>query len=228
MTLLFSILIIAHIAGGATGLLSGTVAAIAKKGQRIHKLSGVVFFFGMLCSSITAIIISQLPDHKNLFLMAVGGFTFYMILSGYRAIWLKRNSKKQLNVIGTFDYLLMFFAAAFGLFLIALSVTEVRAGRMFGVVPLVFGLVCMNYAMLDYRLIAGKTTVKLSWISNHITRMMGALIASYTAFLVVNVHIEQSWILWLLPTLIGTILIIRFLKKFAPRKSVQTINKLST
>lgn len=227
MTSLFSILIIAHIAGGSAGLLSGTVATIAKKGQRIHKLSGLFFFFGMLCSSLTAIVISQLPGHKNIFLMAVGGFTLYMILSGYRAIWLKRINKMQTNAIGRLDYLLMFFAAAFGLFLIAISAAEIGTGKMFGVVPLVFGLVCINYALLDYRLIAGKTTVKLSWMSNHITRMMGALIASYTAFLVVNVQIQQSWILWLLPTLIGTILITRFLKKFAPRKSVQSVNNLS-
>jgi cytochrome c-type biogenesis protein CcmH/NrfF len=71
---------------------------------------------------------------------------------------------------------------------------------------------------MDYELISGKKTIKTAWMANHITRMMGAMIASYTAFLVVNIKIQQNWILWLLPTVVGSVFISTFLKKYAPRK----------
>lgn len=53
----------------------------------------------------------------------------------------------------------------------------------------------LGYAVLDSWLLFKKVTVKQSSMSNDITSMMGAMIAAYTAFLVVNVHIEMQWIL---------------------------------
>jgi hypothetical protein len=50
--------------------------------------------------------------------------------------------------------------------------------------------------------------------------MMGALIASYTAFLVVNVQIKQQWVFWLLPTLTGSFLIAYFIRKFIPKRNI--------
>ncbi|MDX5346239.1 MAG: hypothetical protein LPK19_03245, partial [Hymenobacteraceae bacterium] len=41
----------------------------------------------------------------------------------------------------------------------------------------------------------------------HISRMGGAFIATVTAFVVVNVHVEPAFIPWLLPTVVFTPLI---------------------
>ena len=48
---------------------------------------------------------------------------------------------------------------------------------------------------------------KNAWLISHIGRMIGALIASITAFLVVGLHIGSVFI-WISPTIIGTIYII--------------------
>ena len=77
----------------------------------------------------------------------------------------------------------------------------------------------MSYVLLDIRILTGNSTVKQSWMYNHIVRMMGAMIASYTAFLVVNVQIDMQWILWLLPSIIGSIFITIFLKKYTRPKN---------
>lgn len=45
------------------------------------------------------------------------------------------------------------------------------------------------------------------------------MIASYTAFLVVNVQIDMQWILWLLPSVIGSIFITIFLRKYTLPKN---------
>lgn len=220
MNSLFPILLVLHIAGGAAGLLSGSIAASVKKGNAIHKLSGKIFFYGMLTASLSALVLSWLPGHQNLFLFAVGGFTLYMILTGYRIVWLKRQLTNNTQPISVIDYGLSLFGLLFGLYLLFQAITLLGAGKMFGLVPGVFGLICINYARMDYTLLSGKKTIRAAWMGNHITRMMGALIASYTAFLVVNVEIQMEWLLWLLPTLIGSILIAKNLRKNAPSKKI--------
>jgi uncharacterized membrane protein len=217
MPSLFTILITLHVAGGTTGLITGAVAASVKKGSKLHNSSGKLYFYGMLLASLAALIISWLPNHHNLFLFAVGGFTLYMITSGYRMIYLKRQLKTTDFPIGILDYTITTFAVMFGIFLIVLAILGLKNGNTFSIVPAVFGSICINYARLDYGLLNGKKSLKAHWIANHITRMMGGLVATYTAFLVVNVHIQQNWILWLLPTVIGTVLIAKFLKQYAPK-----------
>ena len=214
----FTIFIILHVAGGTIGLIAGTIAAAVIKGKKAHLLTGKIFFYAMLVTAVSALIISNLPGHHSIFLFAVGGFTLYMIMSGYRAIWLKRNYGKTMHSFSWIDYAIAIFAVLFGVFLLILAVKGISEGNMFGIVPGVFGGICLGYAFLDYKLLFNKVTVKQSWMANHITRMMGAMIASYTAFLVVNVHIQMQWILWVAPSAIGAIIISRFVRKYAPAK----------
>ena len=223
MQQLFNILIVLHIAGGTLGLICGTVAAAVIKGKKAHILNGKIFSVGMLTAAVSALIISNLPGHENLFLFAVGGFTFYMVTTGYRIVWLKRNNTKRSKTFTALDYALFYFGICFSVFLLYMSVSGSIGGNMFSLVSGVFGLVCLNFAWMDYKLFKGKTNVKQSWITSHITRMMGALIASYTAFLVVNVEINMQWILWLIPSALGGFLISRFLKRFAPKKSAKAV-----
>lgn len=222
MTDLFSYLIIVHIAGGTAGLISGSIAASVKKGGKVHLLSGKLFFYGMLAASISALVISWLPNHHNLFLFAVGGFTFYMTVTGYRIVFLKRMVKHNPQPISWIDYSIALFNLVFSGFLLVLAVMAALKGNMFALVPAVFGLVCLNFLRMDYALLTGKKQIRDVWMSNHISRMMGAMIASYTAFLVVNVQIQQQWILWLLPGVLGGILISRFTRKYAPVKKQST------
>ena len=223
MPSLFQVLITIHVAGGTAGLISGTVSAASQKGGFVHKLSGKIFFWGMFGASIAALIISNLPNHKNLFLFAVGGFTLYMICSGYRIVALKRLAKNQDHPVNGLDYALSLFGLGFGAYLLYQGINSMMHGQNFGIVPMVFGLICVNYARLDYQFLKGKQSIKAVWMGNHIIRMMGAMIASYTAFLVVNVKMDPEWVLWLLPTMIGSGLIAYFMRKFAPKKSAKTV-----
>lgn len=215
---LFSILLILHIIGGGAGLMAGTIAASVKKGSKPHLWSGIIFFWGMFIASISALVLSWLPGHENLFLFAVGGFTLYMILTGYRIVILKRRFKSTPIHIPLLDFLITFFGLSFAIFLLTQSVKGLLSGNSFSIVPGAFGLICMSYVLLDVRLLTGRATIKNTWMYSHIVRMMGAMIASYTAFLVVNVQIDMQWILWLLPSVIGSIFIGAFIRKYAPTK----------
>ena len=218
MITFFNFLLILHIGGGAVGLITGTLAAGVKKGSKLHKLCGLAFFWGMLVASIAALILSNLPNHENIFLFAVGGFTLFMICSGYRIIHLKKRIKLTANPFTFLDSLIFLFGISFGSFLLLLGFNRIINGISFGVVPSVFGLISVGFAWQDYKVISRKAEIKQVWMRNHIIRMMGALIASFTAFLVVNFQIQPNWVLWLSPTLIGSILIVTFIRKYVPVK----------
>lgn len=211
---LFNILLYIHVAGGTTGLICGTIAASVVKGKKAHIINGKLFSIGMIAAAISALIISNMPGHNNVFLFAVGGFTFYMVTTGNRMVHLKRHYSKSI-----IDYSLLAFGTVFSLFLLFLGAKSLLSSDFFGVVPIVFAAVCLVYVKNDVMLLTGKYTIKSKWMLNHITRMMGALIASYTAFIVVNIQVQMQWILWLAPSLAGGILIRSFIKKYVPAKS---------
>ncbi|MEX6688581.1 hypothetical protein QTN47_13795 [Danxiaibacter flavus] len=220
---LFQTLLILHIAGGSLGLLAGTIAASALKGRKWHLLAGRLFFYGMFIASASSLIITNMPGHENVFLFAIAGFTLYMASSGYRMIILKRKQISDNIGFSWVDYAVLIFGLTFGLFLCLLAIKGILKGNLFGLVPSVFGVLCLWFSLADLGLIAGKKAIKQVWLYNHIIRMVGALVAAYTAFLVVNVHVNQGWILWLAPALIGTFIIIFFIRKFVSGKDPQTI-----
>jgi uncharacterized membrane protein len=223
MELFFKILLTFHIAGGTLGLVCGTIAVVVIKGKKAHTINGKIFTIGMITAAISALIMSNLPHHYSVFLFAVGGFTLYMVLTGYRIVQLKKQLKENAFPFTAVDYTIMLFGVSFSLFLLFLSVKGLLQKNMFAIVPGVFGLICLNYIRMDLNILLQKKSVKKVWLPNHFTRMMGALIASYTAFLVVNVQIQQQWILWLLPTAVGSTLIIYFFKKFVPKKKIDNV-----
>lgn len=210
----FQFLLILHVVGGSAGLLSGTIAATVKKGGPLHLWCGKVFSIGMIVASISALILSNMPGHYSLFLFAVGGFSLYMVLTGHRMVFLKRALRQTPQPMGSLDLFITLFGASFAIFLIYQSIGGIRVGNSFSAVPAVFGGICLSFVYADVQLLMGKHTLKQKWMYHHIVRMMGALIASYTAVLVVNVHIKMQWILWLLPTVIGSIFITGFVIKY--------------
>jgi hypothetical protein len=219
MELFFKLLLTLHIAGGTLGLMCGTIAAVVIKGKKAHAINGKLFTMGMLTAAIAALIMSNLPHHYSVFLFAVGGFTLYMVLTGYRIVQLKKQVKENTSPLKVFDYAIMLFGVSFSLFLLFLSIKGLVQKNISAIVPGMFGLIGLNYVRMDLNILITKKSLKKVWLPNHFTRMMGALIASYTAFLVVNVQIQQQWILWLLPTAVGSTLISYFFKKFVPKKN---------
>lgn len=207
--MLFTILLYIHIAGGTIGLICGTIAATFAKGKNTHRMNGKLFSGGMIAAAISALIMSNMPGHGNVFLFAVGGFTFYMVTTGNRMVHLKKNYRKS-----AIDYSLMLFGIVFSFFLVYLGIKNLLLSNFFGIVPIVFASVCLVYIKSDIMLLTGKHRIKSIWMLNHITRMMGALIASYTAFIVVNIQVEMQWILWLAPSVAGGLLIRHFIKKY--------------
>ena len=200
VTLLHSMLIL-HIICGFVSLVCGFISMINKKGARLHRLTGKIFFTGMTGVFITATFISIV---KNIpFLFMVGFFSYYLTCSGYRVLYLKKLHMSQRPAFT--DWLISCTGIISGLALTAFSFIWFMQRGMWGMVPLSFGVFCFLSGVKDIRRFYKRPANKQHWFFTHGARMGGAFAATVTAFIVVNVHIGSfSWLLWILPgVLIG-------------------------
>jgi uncharacterized membrane protein len=220
MEILFKVLLYLHIAGGMTGLLAGTINIVRKKGDKPHKLVGKIFFYGMLinglCSFPMAII------HPNYFLFIVGVFTLYMLGTGQRYLSLKKLHKGQKPEF--IDWFLVISMLIFGVIFIVFGVYNLVKANNFGIVFIVFGFVGLNFVMADFKNFKGKIKDANYWLLAHIGRMTGTYIAALTAFLVVNIKFQPSFVVWLLPTVVFTPLIVKWSREFKGKKVIEGAN----
>ena len=76
--------LVLHIGGASVALLAGPVALIARKGGRLHRLAGRVFFGSMLAmSGIGAVVAPMLGDPIS---GLAGAWTLYLTLTGWAAV----------------------------------------------------------------------------------------------------------------------------------------------
>jgi hypothetical protein len=82
MTLLVFVL---HIGGGTLGLVSGSVAAFARKGGRLHRAAGNVFFVSMLVMGVCAcwLALAMPGQLVNLF---IGIFALYLVTTAWTTV----------------------------------------------------------------------------------------------------------------------------------------------
>ena len=183
------IALILHISAGFTALFAGTLVHLFKKGTLTHRRLGLVFYYAMLLTGVSALWLSFIRESE--FLFCIGVFALYQTLSGKRAI-----ENKSLKPIW-FDYGLSIAALANGIYMIS----------TLNLILMVFGGMCSLLAAQDFwsyiKFKRGIEPEKNAWLRKHIGMMMGSYIATFTAFLVVNINdFEPAWLLWLTPTFV--------------------------
>jgi uncharacterized membrane protein len=85
-----------HIAAGAVGLVSGTIAAIARKGGYLHRKAGTVFVASMAVMAVFAIYQGfAVPDQlTNVF---IGTFALYLVATAWMTV------RRREGVSGLFE-----------------------------------------------------------------------------------------------------------------------------
>jgi uncharacterized membrane protein len=199
--LIFSVLLLLHIASGSVGLIAGTIAMAASKRGKIHKIAGKVFFYAMAGVFLSSIYMSI--AHSNLFLLLIGFFSFYLAATGYRILSLKALHFKKIQP-ALLDYCIAGTGLLAGAAMLVLSLLLLVKANMFGLVTLSFGCLAAWFGYSDLIKFKHPPADKLHWIASHGMRMAGAYTATITAFIVVNVHIEQQWLLWMLTAVVVT------------------------
>jgi len=209
MELIYKSALVLHIATGFTALLMGLIALVAKKGQKTHKRTGMIFFIAMLGVSFSALFMSYLKPSS--FLFHIGIFALYQNFSGFRAT---RNKSLKPAII---DWTMLSISA----------VNSVMMIYTFNIVLVVFGFISASLVFGELRIyiahLRNREVPKLQWLTQHIGMMIGTYIATSTAFVVVNVNnVNPSWLPWILPTVFGVPLIVYFSRKYVPRSNKST------
>ena len=190
------------IAGTIVGL-AGLAQIILKKGGKLHRIIGMAYFWSWLVIVVTGGIIG------SAIITLFGVLGFYMALTGYRFGHLRSAS------IGLFDKIVVGTGLAFALGTLGWGIYMVlKEGGGFGTVALFFGVIFTLTAWKDFReFVQGKPIRKLSghkmhWYFEHFGRMYISYIAAMTAFAVIQHVFGVALLDWILPTVIGTALII--------------------
>ena len=206
-----SLVLVMHVAGGTIALISGMVAMFTIKGSPIHRLAGKIYFWGMTAVFVGAVIVA-IGHHKD-FLLMVGFFSYYMTVRGYRILFLKKLHQGQKASV--LDWFIILISAVFILTLLGWGIWGMTQGNGMAIVGFSFGAIGTSLLIGDVRKFISPPTDKMHWWYGHIASMGGSYISATTAFVVVNIELPQfQWILWLLPGLIGGIMIGRTIKKY--------------
>jgi uncharacterized membrane protein len=201
---LIQALIYTHIGLGATALAAGLLAIVAKKGQNLHKKAGLVFYYAMLSSAVLALLVSVLPQHENPFLFAIGIFSTFFILTGYRALGFKKPNPNLLV-----DKLIASVMLITGL---AMFLVPLLVYKKLNVVLGVFGVMGIVFSVRDLKLYQHPEKLQPNWLKMHLGNMMGGYIAATTAFMV-NVNVLPGIYGWFAPGLLGGIYIAFWMRK---------------
>lgn len=208
-------LIFIHAFFGGVALVAGLINLIVVKGGSIHKRAGKIFTYSMITSALISLVVSRLPDHENLFLFLIGIFTIYMIMAGNRALTLKR--KTQADWI---DKLVSGTMLVTSVGMLTMGLVGVFQRTDNSILYIFFGSFGAFLAINDFKTFRVFSERKNAWLISHIGRMVGALIASVTAFLVAGLNIGTI-LVWILPTILGTAYIVYWSTVFRNGKTLK-------
>ncbi|MFC5271123.1 hypothetical protein [Adhaeribacter terreus] len=214
-----------HILAGTVALGSGLVAIFATKGRNNHRRSGRIYEFSMYAVAVSAILMCLLKF--NPFLLAIAVFSLYLTYTGKRALFYFRLREKYQP--GFPDKLPAFAGLLTGMFMIGFPVWQMlQSGTFFVPVLAVFGSGLLGSSIGDlftFRKPELFGPNNKAWLLKHIGMMGGAYIATVTAFLVNNVHMQQQWLVWIGPTVVGTVLISRAIRTWRGKLKLQASKK---
>ncbi|MGA0556924.1 DUF2306 domain-containing protein [Larkinella sp. VNQ87] len=219
-----NLLLIIHIAAGFLALIVGIVPMVTKKGNRLHKVTGLVFYWCMAAVCLTAVYLVFFKP-SSLFLLFIAILSFYFCYSGRRILRLKNPQNRftvtdQWAAYGALGASLVMFGLGMQAFFKWQTTGNLN---MFGILYLFFAGILFTNARYDVQLFRNPEKARngrMEWFYGHISRMCGSYIATLTAFATVNTrflpnhHFLVDLAAWTLPGIVGGMLIGRTIRAY--------------
>jgi hypothetical protein len=168
-----------HIAAGAVGIVSGAIALYSAKGGRLHRKSGVVFFWSMLAMAVSGAVLGALRGQY--FNASQGALTLYLVATGMLAVQPRFQAMRPLPLAA------MLLAVLIAAYDVSLGLEALQRPRrsLDGVpAPMIFGFaaIALTSALADLRFLATANVTARSRISRHLWRMCFALWIACASF----------------------------------------------
>jgi Predicted membrane protein (DUF2306) len=174
------VILVTHISGGCIGILSGAMALIARKGERLHRAAGTVFFVSMLITAAIGAVVGPFLPVPQWDSVANGVLTFYLVATAWLTVRRKERTVGRAEAVGMAAAL---GVAAYGA-ACALVAMNSPAGTIGDAPPaafLIFFLLGAIGAAGDVKVIVRGGISGAGRISRHLWRMCTALtIATFT------------------------------------------------
>jgi uncharacterized membrane protein len=213
---------ITHIATGSLALFTGALIIFKTKGDNWHRKAGQLYFWAMTLVFITSLFLAV--QEANRFLFLIGFISYYSVFAGLRFTRLKELHQQQkpkwydwfaglLNALANLVFLVM------GLY----YVTQQESIQSFAFLSIGFGLGGLSLSYINLKPFVKRPKESYHWYLAHIGNMMGAYIATFTAFLSTSAarwdFLEPFWA-FLLPSALGVPLLIFWQRKIERRFKV--------
>jgi len=194
-----------HIAAGTLVLGVAPAAMLVRKGGPSHRRWGMAFILAMAVVLVTAAFMWQ--PHGHLFLLLLDCVCAYLVFQGYRVIARRRRKERDARA----DRLDLTAAALVLASAVALVVLVAVSGaplmRELAPILLAISAIAAIFAGLDLRALTARVQTRLGSLLVHISAMIGAYISAVTAFCVINFHHVPMTARWIVPSLLGSIVI---------------------
>ena len=219
---LHAIIRLLHIAAGAGTLFAGAAAIFFNfKEPRWHRLSGDIFKWSMIWVCLSAII-GFAFDPGRVFFQFLFGIALFTILNMAKGIRAMQFMLRRAAPGATVDWAIVGIGYFTGLAMIACGIfhfTEGSNGLVIGILFTAFGLGGLSLGRGFQKLIVqGTANSPKFYYHEHIVGMLGAFIASNTAFLV---NTTGEWlhplVQFALPTVVFVPIMMFFTKKLGVR-----------
>ena len=200
-----------HAVAGIVVAIAGLMQILLPKGGMRHAMTGLTYLCAWLVTVVTSAFIGS-P-----IIISFGIFGFYMALTGWRFASRRRTTHK------TADKIIVIFGLFSAMATLVMGIHLLIIHNGFGYVGLIFGIIFSLLTILDLKNYVLKNKSKKSdggksdWYFEHIRRMYISYIAAMTAFAVIQDLFHNTYMNWLLPTVIGFFLI-RFSIAFFRKK----------
>lgn len=188
-----------HIVAGYIALVVAPGAMLTQKGGLWHRRWGKIYYWAMAGVALTAVLLSLYGP--NLFLLLLAVFSFYQAFSGYRV--LSRKLPQQGQRATAVDWAAAALTLVGSAALVGYGLVGWRSGSTVFVVPVIFGAFGIALAGRDVFSFLRPPAAKNAWWFTHMGHMLGAYIATVSAFSVVNFQFLPPLLRWLWPSAIG-------------------------
>jgi uncharacterized membrane protein len=178
-------LLIVHVSAGCLGILSGAAALSVRKGERLHRAFGTVFFLSMLTVSTLAVYLAIFapptaaggaPPSAS---VSIGILTIYLVATAWMTV------RRTEGSIGRFEKGALFVALSVtaALLIFGLHAASIPTARPGGYVPyFIFASFAAFAAAGDLRLILRGGISGVRRIARHLWRMCFALFFAASFF----------------------------------------------
>ena len=193
---------ILHAISGIIVGVVGLLQILLKKSGKIHRILGRTYALAWLVLVITGAFIGYL------LITLIGVLGMYMVYMGYRF------AVKKSVALSTFDHLIIVLANLIALATMIWGIYHfVRGAYGIAVIACFFGVIFFINTYTDYlSFVKGKKVRKraghrMQWLFEHYGRMYISYIAAMTAFSALQNVFGIELLNWILPTVIGSLLI---------------------